>query len=172
MLQQLRVVQVAYATTDVRAAAREWHERYGAGPFFVRDHVPMSHVTVDGEEAVFDHSCALGQWGNVMVELVHHHDLAPPALEEDMRRNGTGIHHVACFVDDLEQARDQLVAAGARVVMDAQSQEVRFIFLDPGPDHGHLVEIYEETPYMSRLYGKVRDAAVGWDGSDVIRERR
>lgn len=171
MLERLRVVQVAYATTDVRAAAREWHERYGAGPFFVRDNVPMTQVLVDGEEAVFDHSCALGQWGNVMVELVHHHELEPAALEDDMRRGAIGVHHVACFVDDLEAARDQLVEAGARVVMDARSREVRFIFLDPGPEHGHLIEIYEETPYMSALYRKVREAAADWDGSELIRER-
>ena len=171
MTATLRVVQVAYATTDVRAAAREWHERYGAGPFFGREHVPMSRVLVDGEEATFDHSCALGQWGRVMVELVHHHELQPAALEDDMRGGATGIHHVACFVDDLEEARDQLVAAGARVVMDAQSNEVRFIFLDPGPEHGHMIEIYEETPYMAKLYGKVREAAEGWDGTDLIRER-
>ena len=167
----LRVVQVAYATTDVRAAAGRWHELFGAGPFFVRDNVPVRRVLVDGEEAVFDHSCALGQWGNVMVELVHHHEMAPAALERDMRRGGTGVHHVACFVDDLEAARDQLVAGGARVVMDAQSNEVRFIFLDLGPELGHMVELYEETPYMSDLYALVREASIGWDGSDLIRER-
>jgi hypothetical protein len=168
---ELRVVQVAYATTDVRAAALRWNEVYGAGPFFVRDNVPTKRVTVDGVEAVFDHSCALGQWGNVMVELVHHHTLAPQALERDMRRGSAGIHHVACFVDDLEAARDRLVAAGARVVMDAQTPEVRFLFLDPGPGYGHLIELYEETAYMSKLYALVREASVGWDGSDVIRER-
>lgn len=171
MPETLRVVQVAYATTDVRAAAREWHELYGAGPFFVREHVPTRRVVVDGKDAVFDHSCALGQWGNVMVEFVHHHDLAPASLEDDMRRGSTGIHHVACFVDDLEAARDQLVRGGARVVMDARTPEVRFIFLDPGPAVGHMIEIYEETPYLAKLYGRVREASVGWDGSDLIRER-
>lgn len=172
MTETLRVVQVAYATTDVRAAARQWHELYGAGPFFVRENVPTQRVLVDGEDAVFDHSCALGQWGNVMVEFVHHHELAPAVLEHDMRRGAAGIHHVACFVDDLEAARDQLVEGGARVVMDAETPEVRFLFLDPGPEVGHLIEIYEETPYMSKLYRRVREASIGWDGTDLIRERR
>lgn len=166
-----RVVQVAYATSDVRAAARRWHEMYGAGPFFVREHVPTLSVHVDGEDGVFDHDCALGQWGKVMVELVHHHQLSPAALERDMLRGRTGLHHVACFVDDLEQARDQLIANGARVVMDAETPGVRFIFLDPGPQFGHLIEIYEETEYLGELYRRVRRAAVDWDGTDLIRER-
>ncbi|PXY28960.1 hypothetical protein DI005_29615 [Prauserella sp. PE36] len=172
----LRMVQVAYATTDVRASARSWHERYGAGPFYVREHVPTERVEVpgDGQEpapGVFDHTCALGQWGNVMVEFVHHHALAPASLDRDMRRDAGGIHHVACFVDDLDAARDQLVAEGARVVMDASTPEVRFVFLDPGPHVGHLVELYEETPYLSRLYGRVAEAARDWDGTELLRER-
>lgn len=167
----LRVVQVAYATTDVRAAARRWHELTGAGPFFVRENVPMVSVASGGEEAVFDHTCALGQWGEVMVEFVHHHELSPPALDRGMRRGGTGIHHVACFVDDLEQAADQLRTGGATQLLDARTPEVRFMFFDVGPEMGHLVELYEDTPYLTSLYERVREASVGWDGSNLLRER-
>lgn len=171
-----RMVQIAYATTDVRASARRWYELYGAGPFFVREHVPAPRVRVPGPDGdmlsgVFDHTCALGQWGPVMVEFVHHHTLAPAQLDRDMRGDGTGIHHVACFVDDLERARDQLVAGGARVVMDAETPEVRFVFLDAGPSAGHLIELYEQTPYLAELYGRVARAAEGWDGTDLLRER-
>ncbi|MEU3273074.1 VOC family protein [Saccharomonospora sp. NPDC006951] len=168
----MRMVQIAYATTDVRAAATAWHRRYGAGPFYVREHVPTQYVDVPGEGGgVFDHTCALGQWGPVMVEFVHHHALEPLALEKDMRRGANGIHHVACFVDDINDARDRLVADGARVVMDASTPEVRFVFLDPGPHVGHLIEIYEDTPYLTGLYRRVAKAAEGWDGTNLLRER-
>lgn len=168
----MRVVQVAYATTDVRAAAQRLHERYGAGPFYVREHVPMKRVTVEGADGVFDHSCAIGQWGEVMVEFVHHHRLEPLALEHDLLRGRAGLHHVACFVEDVEAARDQLVSGGARLVMDAETPEVRFMFLDPGPDFGHLIEIYEGDGELAELYRRVRLASEGWDGTRVIRERR
>ncbi|MBB3665549.1 hypothetical protein FB384_004507 [Prauserella sediminis] len=42
------MVQVAYATTDVRTSARRWYELYGAGPFYVREHVPAPRVRVPG----------------------------------------------------------------------------------------------------------------------------
>ncbi|MBB3665550.1 hypothetical protein FB384_004508 [Prauserella sediminis] len=122
-------------------------------------------------DGVFDHTCALGQWGPVMVEFVHHHALEPAPLERDMRRHGIGVHHVACFVDDLEQACERMVEGGARVVVDAETPEVRFVFLDVGPAMGHLVELYERTPYLSELYGRVARAAEGWDGTDLFRER-
>ncbi|WP_086728790.1 VOC family protein [Streptomyces carpinensis] len=166
------VVQVAYATTDVRKAAVRWHELTGAGPFFVREHVPTIRVLAGGRPAVFDHSCALGQWGDIMVEFVHHHALEPQGLADVMRRGSRGIHHVACFVDDLEEARASLESQSVPLVMDAWSAEVRFLFFDPGPEVGHLVECYEATDYMRSLYSKVRQASVGWDGRNVIRERR
>lgn len=168
----LPIVQVAYATTDVRAAALRWHHLTGAGPFFVREHVPMVEVQAGGQTAVFDHSCALGQWGELMVEFVHHHALQPQPLDRVMRRGGTGIHHVACFVDDLDETRHRLESQGMPLVMDARSPEVRFLFFDPGAEMGHLLECYEATDYLSSLYAKVRAASVGWDGHDVLRERR
>jgi len=170
-LQTLKFVQVAYATTDVRAAARRLHALTGAGPFYVRENVPTTSVNSFGEEGVFDHTCALGQWGNVMVEFVHHHALAPAGLERAMRREGTGIHHVAAFVDDVDATREQLVAGGMTELMDAHTPETRFTFFDPGPQLGHLIEIYEEKPYLAELYRRVAAAAVDWDGSDLIRER-
>jgi catechol 2,3-dioxygenase-like lactoylglutathione lyase family enzyme len=167
----LPIVQVAYAVPDVRAAALRWHALTGAGPFFVREHVPTVRVEAGGEPAVFDHSCALGQWGEVMVEFVHHHALAPVALEAGMRRGGRGIHHVALFVADLDAERDRLTAAGVPLLMEAETPEVRFMFFDPGPEFGHLIECYERTPYLDRLYNRVAAAAVGWDGGEVLRER-
>lgn len=167
----LKFVQIAYSATDVRAASRRWHELTGAGPFFVRENVPTVSVDSFGEEGVFDHTCALGQWGKVMVEFVHHHRLAPAPLDAAMRRGGAGIHHVAAFVDELDTAKQELVTAGMSELLDARTPETRFVFLDPGPEFGHLIELYEETDYLGGLYRQIEEASRDWDGSEVIRER-
>lgn len=171
VLRGLKFVQIAYATTDVRAAARRWHDVTGAGPFYIRENVPTTTVNSFGEEGVFDHTCALGQWGKVMVEFVHHHELAPARLDKAMRRGGTGIHHVAAFVDDLDETRDHLVSHGITELMDASTPETRFMFFDPGPEFGHLIEVYQEKQYLSDLYRGIEEASQGWDGSDLLRER-
>ena len=36
-------------------------------------------------------------------------------------------------------------------------------------ERGHLIEIYEPTTALERLYDMVRDAAIGWDGADPVR---
>lgn len=171
-LDRLGLVQVSYATTDVRASARRWRELFGAGPFFVREHVALERVVVDGGEGMLDHTVALGQCGDILVEFVQHHRAEPPALADDMRLGRPGLHHVACFVSSLERARDELVASGGRVVMQASTKHVRFMFVDLGPDVGHLVELHEDTPHLVELYARVREASIGWDGSDPIRELR
>lgn len=168
---ELRMVQVAYTVDDVREAARAWHETTGIGPFFVREHVPTTRVSASGEEAVFDHSCALAWWGEVMVELVKHHQLEPTALASAMAGPSGALHHVACFVDDLDDTLERLAARGWRTVMDADTPQTRFVFVDPGPEAGHLVELYEPSEYLRGLYDRVRDAARDWDGQDLFRER-
>ena len=62
-------VQIAYSVDDVEAGAVDFAERHGAGPFFVRHHPPFDAVH-HGAPAVFNHSSAYGQWGDVQVELV------------------------------------------------------------------------------------------------------
>ena len=77
-----RIVQVAYAVEDVRAAARSFAERVGAGPFFVRHHDLPRRVDHRGRPGAFDHSSAYGQWGAVQVELV----AGPPRRAGEPRR--------------------------------------------------------------------------------------
>ena len=75
-------VQIAYAVPDARVAAQEWIERFGAGPFFVRPHIPVVDVVYRGQPSTFDHTSAYGQWGSLMVELVQDHGTAPSVVRE------------------------------------------------------------------------------------------
>jgi hypothetical protein len=157
-------VQLAYAVDDVVAAAHEWVAR-GAGPFFVREHIPVADARIRGEAGSFDHSSAYGQWGPVMIELICQHDGgADPVV------GSGGLHHVAHFVDDVATASASLVAAGHPEVLFARAGgAVPFAFHDGGAVFGHLIEIYERTEHLAAFYAMVADASVGWDGADPIR---
>jgi hypothetical protein len=168
-LARSRVVQVAYHVDDVREAARRWNERTGVGPFFVQDHVPIVRATSGGMDVVLDQSCAVTQWGEVMLELVRIHSFGPAALERAVVPHGTGLHHVAVFVDDLNAALSSFEASSVPVVLDAETDQTRFVFVDPGPEFGHLVECYEAGPYLQRLYAAVRRTAAQWDGNELFK---
>ncbi len=172
------VVQVAYLVDDVRAGALAHHSAFGSGPFFVADHIPLADVTHDRRPALFDHSSAYGQWGDVMVELVCIHSAEPSALNDAVSGpveggavvRGLGpLHHVARFVDDIDVEARELEGRGFPQVMVAATRSgQRFAFHDGGP-LGHLLEIYRPTPGLLGFYGKVADAAAGWTGDDVVR---
>jgi hypothetical protein len=165
-----QVVQVAYAVSDVRTAARELAGRLGAGPFFARHHpLPrlVRHHTGAGE---FDHSSAYGQWGAVQVELVEIHDAAPASLADAVMRS-TGIHHVAWFVASIDVEERRLASLGWPQVMRAETAGgFAYAFHDARTELGHLVEIYEPRDEVLALYRKVAAAADGWAGDQPVRE--
>ena len=165
-----RVVQIAYAVADIRAAARSFAERVGAGPFFVRHHALPRHVDHLGQAGEFDHSSAYGQWGKVQVELVEIHHAAPASLAEIVQRT-SGIHHMATFVESIDDEQRRLTAIGWSAVMTAETGSgMRYAFHDARPQLGHLLEVYEPSAGVRALYAMVAEAASGWDGSDPVRE--
>ncbi|MET0460086.1 MAG: VOC family protein [Ilumatobacteraceae bacterium] len=164
-----RIVQVAYAVADVRAAARSFAQRVGAGPFFVRHHDLPLRVDHHGRPGAFDHSSAYGQWGSVQVELVQVHRAEPASLAGIVERT-SGLHHVATFVRSIDDEQQRLGELGWPAVMTAETASGRrYAFHDARDQLGHLLEIYEPSPGVLALYRMVADAAVGWRGEDPVR---
>ncbi|MEP1124018.1 MAG: VOC family protein [Ilumatobacter sp.] len=166
-------VQLAYAVDDVRDAAAGWVP-LGVGPFFVMEHIELGETRINGSPATFDHSSAYGWWGDLMFELICQHDT--PATDRPSNRPSNrivgsgGLHHVAHFVDDLDAVSSGLVVDGHAEVLRAETAGgMGFAFHDGGPTRGHLIEIYEPVARLRAFYDMVRDASVGWDGSDPVR---
>jgi hypothetical protein len=167
------VVQVAYVVDDPRRAALQWVERRGAGPFFVRDHIPVTDVVHRGAASSFDHTSAYG-WmhgpgAGVMIELFVQHDRSPTAVTERFADGETGLHHLACFAASVPASIERAEQAGLSLAMTARAGATTFVFVDDVETSGHYWELYEPTPGLTAFYAMVRDAADGWDGSDPVR---
>lgn len=166
------IVQIAYIVPDVRAAAQEWADRVGAGPFFVIDHFALT-ATHAGEPAVLDHSPAFGQWGSVQVELIQLHALEPASFSQAFGGGRFGLHHMTWFPDpdDLDTEGERLEKLGWPCVLDMTGHTgTRALFHDARAELGHFVELYAGTPQLRRHYARVAKAAEGWDGSDAVRD--
>jgi len=169
----LAVRQLAYKVNDLEAAAAAHHRAFGSGPFFVLRHVALASSQHRGIEQPFDHSCAYGQWGSLMVELVVQHNAEPSALHEMFPHgSGTeGLHHAALFVDDLEAAIARFEHEGAPLAqLSVTAGGTAFAFIDSRASLGHMLELYEPTPQLTGFYDFVAAAAEGWDGRDLLRE--
>lgn len=166
-------VQIAYAVRDVHEAAARWVAERGAGPFFVAEHIEVVDVRYRGAPATFDHSSAYGQWGAIMVELVCDHTEGPSAVADVVGPGGTGLHHVAHFVDDFDAGQRELAARGWTEAMRASTTTGNtFAFHDATAELGHMVEIYVATPGLRGFYAMVAGAAQAWDGADPVRSVR
>jgi methylmalonyl-CoA/ethylmalonyl-CoA epimerase len=124
---------VAIAVRDIAKAAAVYRERLGA---------EVSEAMPQPEHGVTTVFIALP---NTKVELIEPLGANSPIKKFLERNPDGGIHHVCYEVDDIRAARDQLTAAGARVLGDgepkpgAHGKEV--LFLHPKDFCGTLVEL-------------------------------
>jgi len=74
--------QIAYVVPDLRAAARRHAGLFGSGPYFIAEgYTDIPHI-YRGEERLMSIDSALGQWGEVQIELIQPTDDRPSVWRE------------------------------------------------------------------------------------------
>ncbi len=159
-------VQTAYYVADVNAAAALWVQRFGAGPFFVAEHIALTEVVVRGQTSRLDHTSAYGWHGKTMVELVQQNCRTPSIFND----RGYGLHHMAYFATDIDAELQRLSRLGIATAMTAATNSgIRFAFADANAEMGHYLELYQDDDAIRGFYEFVRKASVCWDGSNPVR---
>ncbi len=165
-----RVVQIAWHTPDIPAAAERFAAEMGAGPFYLFEHIKLEKSCYRGIAAEFDHSSAYGQLGGVMIELIHQHDDRSSAVRDMYGRGEEGVHHIAVFVDSIDAAIRKANAQGLATALDATTADgVRFVMVDDRRNSGVMLEFYEPVAALKKFYEFVQRKSVGWDRRDVLR---
>lgn len=164
------IVQNAYVVNDVRAAASRMTALWGAGPFYLFEHIPLAECLYRGEPSVLDHTSAYGQCGGVMLELVQQNNDGPSAFRDLFEPGQEGLHHVASFCSDLEEELDRFEGLGFAVANFARTETgTAFAYIDTTPVLGHMTEVYQDDPDLRDFYAMVAAQAKNWDGADPIR---
>ena len=164
-------VQIAYAVSDIFRGVDKWIKDFGAGPFFIAEHIPIKNVIYRGHPSELDITVAYGQWGEIMIELVQDNGEGPSIIRDLYPPQKSGLHHLAYFVNDMDLVSAKLVEEGYVLAMSGQAGENRFQFFDAISEMGHFLEIYEPIESLKNLYERVRSASINWDGSDPLRIR-
>ena len=135
---------------------------FGSGPFLALDHIPTPKAFYRGRQTVLDHGSAYGQWGSMMVEFVQQHNPDPSAFH-DLYPWGSGrggLHHVALFVDDLDEALRACSDRGLETALYAVTDGgTAFAMVDLTRSLGHMIELYEPTPTLTGFYERIAAAA-------------
>ena len=164
-------VQIAYAVSDIFRGVDKWIKDFGAGPFFIAEHIPIKNVIYRGHPSELDITVAYGQWGEIMIELVQDNGEGPSIIRDLYPPQKSGLHHLAYFVNDMDLVSAKLIEEGYVLAMSGQAGENRFQFFDAISEMGHFLEIYEPIESLKSLYERVRIASINWDGSDPLRIR-
>jgi len=164
-------VQIAYVVPDAREAARRHSAIFGSGPYFYTELIPLRFARWKGEETVFKHGAAFGQWGDIMVELIEPRELHDAnVLGLDSRPTIPVLHHRAFSVENAPEIVANLEKQGYELTLHAMLESnIEAFMIDARRDCGHIIELFTPSPLTLQFYDAVRGASFGWDGSDLIR---
>ncbi len=158
---------------DIEAAARAHSQAFGSGPFFVLRQIQLKSTLHRGVERKWVHSSAYGQSGELMIEFVSQHSGEPSAITDlfPLGSERYGLHHTACFVDDLDAAIARYERHGLPLAQISEGENgMRFAFVDASASLGHMIELYAAGSGIEEFYDMVRAASENWDGEQPIRE--
>jgi len=152
-----------YCVPSLDAAIPQFVERFGAGPFFRIDHVPLEGVASRGEPGVYDHSSAFGACGDSIFELMELHAVEPASAEAAFAFASPALHHLAYAVPSLDESL-ALEPRDVPEILRANLGEISFVYLDTRSTAGHHVELLADVPAFRDFFTVIRDAARDWDG--------
>jgi catechol 2,3-dioxygenase-like lactoylglutathione lyase family enzyme len=169
--------QIAFVVRDLEGALGYWTDTLGVGPFFLLRRIAPADYRYRGAPSPAPClSLALGNSGDVQVELIEQHDDRPSAYRDFLASGREGLQHVSSW---LTRAEYDAIMAGARahgVVAVHEGaipgSDVRFAYFATDTAPGGLVyEIADVMePHIYPLMQMIADAARGWDGRDPVRE--
>jgi hypothetical protein len=160
---------VGLGVADLQSAISHAISAFGAGPFFLVEHMELATLAHEGRPAHLDHSAAFGQWGPVMVELQPVHDASPPSLAAALCPGGETVGHVAWLVDSLEPESERLVESGLPLLTVGGNEHMSTAWHDGRAVFGQHVELIERSDAVLGFYERIAAAAREWDGSDPVR---
>ena len=165
------VHHLAYLVDDLEVAVEQLVSKFGAGPFFVLRDVAFEQLTSRGEPATFAHDSAFGQCGALPVEVMQVKRLEPEVVRAGFALTPPQLHHAAYVVapENLAAAREELEQRGLPAFLHAINGEIDSTLHDAAATLGHHIELHADCEQLRVVFGMVRDASVGWDGSDPMR---
>lgn len=164
--------QVGFVVHDIEAAMEHWHRVLGVGPWFYKREVGTTEFSYYGKPSELpDLSIALANSGDLQIELIQQRNDAPSLYLDSLKRSGEGAQHIAWWTEDrFDELSLQLLDSGyVEGHAGRMGSRGRFAyFLHPGLPSG-MVELSETSGGKGDYFGRIADAARGWDGVDPVR---
>ena len=163
------VRQLAYVVRDLDAALKYWTEGLQVGPFYLYEHCALENQVYRGAPAYADVSLALGNSGDLQIELIVFEDDSPSVYKEFLDAGRQGVHHFGMMPVDYPATVAQYKALGHEAAFECTVGGAPLVYFDTVDTVGHFIELWDNNDTFKDLFTMVEDAAKGWDGSDPVR---
>lgn len=166
-----KVCQNGYVVRDIDAALKHWTQVLGIGPFFYIDRVKCDWFTYRGEPSNVEMSIALGNTGDLQIELIQQRNDAPSLYRDFLEAGREGLQHMSYWTTTYQQDYDRALGRGFKVGHEGQigGEQGRFVYFDTETHPGTIIEMSDISGSKGRFFEHIRKAAIDWDGSDPVR---
>ncbi|HKX79815.1 MAG TPA: VOC family protein [Novosphingobium sp.] len=165
------IYQNGYVLHDVDAGVAHWTRNLGVGPFF-RFRVAFSRYVHRGVESSPVLDVALANSGDLQIELIAQVNDEPSVYQEFLRDHGPGLQHLSVWTDTFDADIARYAALGLKVATEVEitgMMRATFYDTDMAGATGMQMEVLDRTAAAKYTIDTVRQAAIGWDGSEPLR---
>ena len=168
------VCQNGYVVRDIEAALKHWTEVMGVGPFYYIDRVKCDWFTYRGKPSPVEMSIALGNTGDLQIELIQQRNDAPSMYMDFLNAGREGLQHMSYWTSDYQAQYDRAIASGFKVGHEGQigGEQGRFVYFDTETHPGTVIEMSDISGSKGQFFEHIRKAAIDWDGSNPVRHVR
>jgi hypothetical protein len=170
IMQPLNTIrQLGYVVTDLDKAIKYWVETLNVGPFFMFEHCPLDDQLYRGNPANVDVDIALGNSGDLQIELICQNNDEPSVYKEAIDAGRVGLHHFGLMPTDYESAKAQYRSLGHDAAFECNLGGSELIYFDTIDSVGHYTELWQNSQAFNDIALIVENAAKNWNGLDPIR---
>jgi hypothetical protein len=162
-------IQSAFVVPDLYEAIEKWHGLKGIGPFYVMKNIVPDKFFYYGAPGYLDMSIALAQCGSMQIELIQQHSDEPTVYTDMYPKGSSGFHHVCHITSNLEREMEVYAELGVVPGCHGSSGPLNFAYFDTRTFSGYYTEVIEEEAGLMGLFREIADAAIDWNGKNLIR---
>ncbi|MDR7236404.1 VOC family protein [Neobacillus drentensis] len=143
-----KIAQIAFVVKDVKEAQSAWCNMLGV------EHSTIFHSGFEGVNKVAEYNgqpttgrshFTFIQTPHIQVELVQPDQDSPSTWLEHLEKHGEGLHHIAFFVDSLDEKRDSLNSLGFPTIQEGLFYDGsgKYAYMDTTSEYSVIIELLE-----------------------------
>jgi hypothetical protein len=146
-----------------------WIDVMKAGPFYLFEHAEMENQRYRGAASNADVSLAVGNSGDVQLELIYCENDEPSVYKEFLDAGRSGVHHLGLMPENYAETYAQYTSLGFDAAFECSIGGTNLVYFDTVDALGHFTELWENSKAFLDFMAQVKAAAQGWQGEDPIR---